>query len=273
MCCVKMLPTRAVWFASHGTTADEDALGAWENEFAQIAERFPDLSKGIEMSMRAEPLDAAMRERVELGRKFILAHSECGSCWKWDGVLKSLKDLDGSVRLARLTDKKFIALYFFYTNTLFLNADDLLKATTEEIAASLVHEITHRLVWRAVANHASFTRDEMLLLLIACNDFWQRDKIADEGIAYWNQVTWTESAGLKTHGKVLPGTLAWIHGDTGSGTQKLFAAEVLTPPNTSKLRCGPPVIIRGANRGTYFDPIGLAPDILNPLFAEVFGGM
>lgn len=273
--CVKTIPTRATWTGAHGSQAGDAALEVWENEFSSIRDHFPNLADGIEreMSKGAEPLDAASRKKIDAARAHILANPECTTCWMWKDVLSAVKHLDDSVRLARLSSKKFMALYFFYTNQLFLNDADLATASTGELAAALVHEMTHRVMWSAVTRHTSFTRDEMLLLLVACIDFWQRDKIADEGVAYWNQVKWTEAAGLNTHGKLAPGALAWVHGDSDVGLRKLFAAEMLTPSGTSKLSCGPPVIVRGPNRGTYFDPEGLAPEILHPLLATALGSM
>lgn len=272
--CVSSIPTRAAWIGSHGTRAAAYEVRVWEREFFEILEGFPNLPTEIERKMRedAKPLDAASRKRIDMARAYILARPDCGSCWMWKDVLNGVRDL-GTLRLEGVRDEKAVARYFFYTDQLFIDVDDLAKATTEEAAAMLVHELTHRAAWNAMKSYASFTRDEMVLLLVACTDFWQRDKVANEGLAYWNQVTWTESAGLKTHGKLIPGTLSWVQGDRDVRLNKLFAASAMTPANASNLRCGPPVIIRGPHRGTYFDPVGLAPEFLTRLFADVFGSM
>ncbi len=288
------------WAEPRPLMASDAEVGNWEQIFGKMGQVAVDnrIADTFDEDARnsGEPLDEGTQRWIEEARAYILAKATCPQCLYWDMTLENVRALGRTIRVSRSHRRGLRASYFFYTDVVKVRPEAIADHTLVQLAAILVHELTHRSEFLALRERTQFTRDELLFLLLVCDDYARRHKLADEIVAYRNQVAWTLAAVPSWQTGF--GRLAWLsenepsiddsgyiwllgslsrdmserrsiglYGMAWEETDRYgreFGSRLLEDFKPRPLVCGPPAIIRGPSRGRYEDPAFYDPEISVP---------
>ncbi len=279
--CVHANAAPLAWGHAFGRRAEPALVERWDARIDRV-NHWQALALAGEDFVRHEsgPITPKTRELLLAAKTYALQATDCPSCILWKEIRASLNDLDVAVTIKAFRTKEAseIASYFFYSDTLFVEEEDVVSFTTPQLSTILLHEMTHRAVWKTGQARMSCTPVEWLGVSMLCSDVAARWKLATEAVAYFNQLRFADRLNVSQLKVINLDALRWALKPIGSepevnAARKKFASWILQAISVkdSQKPCGPPVIVRGPHGGTYFDPEAFAPDLLHPLFAVAFG--
>jgi hypothetical protein len=272
--------------ATAPTTADRASFENYERTVTQLA-----AANILRPQDVLKPLtDTDTQQRLARAKNLIGSQGALTGSWNWPDVQNSVRSFGTVVSLADGSlmmpdDDSAVAMYDQQRHALLLWPSQVRKLNDEEFASTLVHEATHRESDLRSGERSGLTQREINALCNLCADASLMYDFSSEALAFLNQGRWYAARGNEK----LIASVRYDHDvlrlavKAGSGRAEDLEAfglkvrdyvrnefmAVQQSQHKPVLKCGVPRVMRGPQKGDFFFPSDIAPEILVPLLDRI----